>query len=279
MARTIASVIGTVADARLGDIVEVDCVDTLARLGPRPAALRFDWDGAPAWALWEVAPALEAIENILGSIGSGSGKAVDKQQGPRSMSPIEVRIFGDLLAGAAKALATGFEAEIDAPRAAMHPDALGSWRDGREEHNANMGGDPCRLQVDVSLTIGKSESNLRFLLPCARPDTADNEGAEEASIPHLPVHLAPVEVEVQAALPPCEVPLSDLLALEVGDVIPLPATSTDGPLKVALFINGVDGEPVLGGELGRKGARTVVRVQSNKAEAPSTKTENHHEEN
>jgi flagellar motor switch protein FliM len=86
------------------------------------------------------------------------------------------------------------------------------------------------------------------------PGVDPAEAASSPPAPALPSHLGRVCVSVVARLGHSDIPLSDLLSLEPGDVIPLRAT-TDEPLWLD-----VEDLPSALGVLGSKNGNHAVRV-------------------
>ena len=138
-------------------------------------------------------------------------------------------------------------------------DSIGAWEDGGE------GADPHRVRIELALECGEETSALVLFLPGFGPPAA---AAGEEPPAALPAHLGQVEVEVGAAFVECEIPLSELLQLEEGDVIPL--GSSDEPIRVR-----IEGLDVARARLGRNRGRFAVSIIETKndpgEDAPTSK--------
>jgi flagellar motor switch protein FliM len=109
-------------------------------------------------------------------------------------------------------------------RVATFIEELGSPRDVGERF------DPRRLLILLELEIPTGTSSLRLYLP---PPACDENASvrPDAKKQELPRHLCDVPLSISARLGAADLPLADLLALEVGDVIPL-GVHTSSPLEV-----------------------------------------------
>ena len=107
------------------------------------------------------------------------------------------------------------------PRMISKREDVGAWND------SGTGADRARLRVQLDFEGPGGPSAIDLYLPGVRAPGDEQGGTLES----LPTHLAPVSVELAARLGACDVPLGELLRLEVGDVIPLDAPCTyDGQL-------------------------------------------------
>jgi len=207
-----------------------------------PFALgRFTIGGQPGWVLWQVEAAVASVEHILGS--------GDLTAGPRPLTTLERdllrRIFAAAVTGTAKAL------DLDAKdlRVVADPIQIGSWRDGGPD------ADQHRLAVGLELDAPGGPSTLHVYLPTRHLAVgADTPAPAAAESVELPDHLRAVEVELGAWLGATDVPLAQLLELEVGDVIPL-ETPVDSPVQLE-----VEGEICARGTVGVVDGRLAVRV-------------------
>lgn len=222
----------------LVDASEVNSDGLFDQLAAPLAVMRFEVAGQPGWLVWEVLPALAAVEVAL---GAGEPGFADE----RAFSTVErnvlVRMAGPLIGAVASAL--GLEAErFSVPRI---PEEIGSWRDGGEH------ADRRRLLLQLAFEGPGAESTMRIYLPGVEPRAA---GAEHptAALPH---HLEQVKVDLAARLGANDIPLAELLSLEPGDVIPL-STPADEPLRVYME-DQLRASAVLGSKNGRLAIRIV----------------------
>ena len=116
------------------------------------------------------------------------------------------------------------------------------------------GRDEQRLRIDLELDGPEEPSTLKVYLPGIVPAAGDANAAGSPAA--IPSHLSGVNLELRAAFPSVELPLDDLLALEVGDVIPL-TTRVDEPLH--LTIEDLGCAEV---QLGQKDGQLAVRLES-----------------
>ncbi|MEO0650277.1 MAG: FliM/FliN family flagellar motor C-terminal domain-containing protein, partial [Planctomycetota bacterium] len=85
---------------------------------------------------------------------------------------------------------------------------------------------------ELHLETPAGQSSLRIYLPIFDAQLAALPRARTAALPsHLPNHLRKVDVLLSAQLGLAELPLNDLLNLEVGDVLSLDARYGD-PLRI-----------------------------------------------
>jgi flagellar motor switch/type III secretory pathway protein FliN len=119
-------------------------------------------------------------------------------------------------------------------------------------------GDSQRIGVHIGLQGAAGESTLRLYFAGVKPpDLPRPAGApKETNKGTLTTSMSEVDVSVHAELGTAIVPLQDLLALEVGDVIVLD-TLVGGPVTVA-----AEGRMRARAELGRHDGRLAVRLRS-----------------
>ena len=164
----------------------------------------FTTDLGQGWALWEAGSALFAVEAILAG-------ATEAQPEPRRFSPAERRlvlgIVRELVTNVAEALGTHV---LDTPL------ELAQKEEELRTLELEPGSDPRRLLLHVSFEGPGGASDLRFYFPgvVAKQETHADAGA-------LPEHLESVLLTLSARLGELEVPLSELLSLEEGDVLPI----------------------------------------------------------
>ncbi|MCZ6596007.1 MAG: FliM/FliN family flagellar motor switch protein [Planctomycetota bacterium] len=216
-----------------------------------PAMARFSVGGQPAWIVWENRAAVSAVEGLLGS--------PTPTEEPRELRGVERDILLKILTAATGIVTESLGIDAGSFEFVRAIDSIGTWEDGGE------GADAHRVRIELSLECGEEMSALVLFLPGFGPPAAgDGEGPPAA----LPVHLGKVEVDVGAAFVECEIPLSELLQLEEGDVIPL--GSSDEPIRVR-----VEGLEVARARLGRNRGRFAVSIIETKndpgEDAPTSK--------
>jgi flagellar motor switch protein FliM len=223
---------------RLVEVSEVGCEGLFDALGGPLAALRFEVAGQPGWLVWDLLPALAAVEVALGS-------GEPEVSAPRSLSSVERKVMQRLLSPVVEATVEALGLKPASLAVARDPGELGSWRDGGER------ADRRRLFVHLELDGPGGPSVLHVYVPGVDP----RRGASKRPAPALPTHLEQVKVELSARLGASDVPLAELLALEPGDVIPLTARAED-PLDVYAE-DKLRARAVLGAKNGRLAIRIV----------------------
>jgi flagellar motor switch protein FliM len=201
----------------------------------------FECGGQLGWLAWDSAAANRLLETIL------CGKC-DEKAPARRFSPLECqvleRVFGTLVGGIAREL----ELEPKPARLAQAEDEL----DGYEGVGGNS--DTQRLMVHLSLDGPGGASDVRIYLPGVFVSEGEDEAARKRPLATLPEHVHGVSVELFAYLGSIDVPLQELLGLEVGDVLPL-ALGADAPLQ--LF---VEDRPCARAALGKRKGKLAVKV-------------------
>jgi flagellar motor switch protein FliM len=156
--------------------------------------------------VWDPTAALAALELALGQPSGGQGDV-------RMFTPIEALMLQRLLASTAASVLHCVQLAPEAPEMVRDPALLGSWRDGGAE------ADPQRLKVVIEIEAPTGTSTLRVYTPMFQ---AKGELAKASAVkPALPEHLGDVQVGIAARLAQIDVPLAQLLEIEIGDVIPL----------------------------------------------------------
>lgn len=205
--RELAGVLRVRARVGLSDVDESDAQTAIAQLRPPMSVAVFHVGGEPCWVVWDNPASVAALELAL---GAPEAKEVE----PRKLSSVEGMLFKRLSACLLRELGSvlGFNAEN--LRVATLLEDLGSPRD------AGLRFDPRRLLLLVELELPTGTSILRLYLPAPREGGERPAGAA-ARQQKLPDHLSAVPLSISARLGVAEFGLADLLALEVGDVIPL----------------------------------------------------------
>lgn len=217
MERELSGVFRTRARLGLSDVDESDAGAAIAQLRPPMSVATFHVAGEPCWVVWDNAASIAALELALGAPEA-------KEPTPRKLTSVEGMLFKRLAACLLRELGSvlGFNAE--GLRVATLLEELGSPRDAGQRF------DPRRLLLLVELELPVGTSTLRLYLPAPRAAEPARQAASAAS-QKLPPHLDEVSLSISARLGAAEFGLADLLALEVGDVIPL-GVHTGLPLEV-----------------------------------------------
>jgi flagellar motor switch protein FliM len=224
----------------LGAAHEVDAQTLLGSLQEPMALVRFDAGGHPAWARWEIESATLAVEQLLG--------ASEPRAAVRELSSLERTVLRTLIEGACRAVGSGLGLQLDNFQAVAQRKAAGHWRDAQHA-------DPHRLGLELHLDTPAGQSSLGIYLPIFDAQlSAIRDGATLALPVDLPGHLERVEVTVAASLGHASLPLSELLSIEVGDVLQLDARRGD-PLRVI-----AEGRDFGQAELGSKRGILSVRL-------------------
>ncbi len=197
---------------------------------------------APGWAVWEPEAAIASVQAALG-MPLHDDEEIDTG---RELSFIERRMMARILKALLEPIAERFQLDVKGLAIAEKSDEIGSWEDEGADADAH------RLCVDLHLTAAGRESNLTLYMPGFLPAEVELEEEEEES--SAPAHMTEVAVDVRALFESVEVPLSDLLDIEVGDIVPL------GPVRSSKVTLMVDKTEIAHAKLGRNYERLAVRL-------------------
>jgi len=204
---------------------------------------RFTTRGAPGWVVWEPAQAIGCVQSALGM----PEPDLEQIDTAHELSFVERRLMARILEELLAPLAARFHFDVDDLFIAEKLDDVGSWEDKGAEADAH------RLCIELGLTALGQTHTLTLYLPGFLP--AEVEEHEEREDARAPAVLRTIPVDVHATFDPIEVPLAQLLEVEVGDVIPI------APIRSArLTITAAD-RPIARAELGRNYERLAVRIQ------------------
>ena len=210
-----------------------------ARPPSPPAIVRFEVARQPGWLVWDGASAVAAVESALGAGPPATEPAA------RALSAVERASLRRMLSGAITRLAGALGLSAASLTVPESVEAAGDWRDG------GASADPQRLALHLALEASTGVSVLKLYLPGFQP-AAPRSARELANA--VPAHLHGVSLELAARLGSSDVSLREMLALEVGDVIPL-STLVGEVLRVY-----VEGEPCAVARLGRKDGNLAIRI-------------------
>ena len=246
----------------LQTVSEVSFLGLPDSAGETVCAMLFQTDNSVGWVLWDTEAARDAtarsmgVEALVESEEEGdeeSSEQSDEKEpepplGPLSLveSSIACEVLGEMLGELGATL--GFQA---------HGFKLLQSTEELEHSIVELRGtDTQRLRVDIELDGPVQINTLKFYLPGVVPaaDTANQQSGNQPSL--VPAHLSKVSLEVRAAFDEVELPLDELLALEVGDVISL-ATLVDEPIN--LTIEDLGCAKV---RLGKKDGQLAVQLES-----------------
>ncbi len=214
--RELSSVLRARAKVGLSDVDEIDAEQAVEQLRIPLAAAPFAVADQPCWIVWDNAAAVTAMELALGA-------PEVKASEPRKLTSVESMLFKRVAQTVLREVAPLLEIKPENLRVATLLEELGSPRDVGERF------DPRRLLILLELELPTGTSTLRLYLPA--PASEDALGPASGAKAALPAHLGAVPLTLSARLGAADVPLADLLALEVGDVIPL-GVATSQPLEV-----------------------------------------------
>lgn len=240
--RSLQSVVPTEITLEPTSVREITARGLFAKVPESFVIARYLTDRAPGWAVWEPEAAIACVQAALGMPVSDE----DEIDVSRELSFIERRMMARILDALLRPIADRFQLQVDGLTIAEKPDEIGSWEDEGPDADAH------RLCVDLSLTAAGRTSNLTLYMPGFLP--AEVELEEEEEVAATPSHMTEVPVEVRALFDAVEVPLSDLLDIEVGDILPL------GPVRSARVTLLVDDAPIAHAKLGRNYERLAVRL-------------------
>lgn len=225
----------------LRQVSEVSSTGLFQDLGSNFLVYQFELKGNTAWLIWESAPAVAVVETVLAG-------AAQEEPTARQLSVSECRIVRQLLGQVAHRLLDSISLPFDPSTAsiAQNRDELLTMADSGPDS------DPQRLFMHLDFEGPGGQSDMRLYLPGIDPERVEEIKAE--AIP-LPDHLGEVSLDVAAFLGSIDVPLTELLDLEVGDVIPL-------ELPVGSMIDVYVEDRACGkARWGRKDGRLAMRVE------------------
>lgn len=201
----------------MASVAELNVSGLLDELTPPFVILNFICRGQPAWLIWESPAAVATSETILGS-------QVEGETAARRLSQSECLVIKQLLGTIAEPTmkALGFDYEPESARVAQEMEELTTLEDWGPD------ADTQRLLVHLSFDGPGGPSEMRLYLPGIEPEKVDGRKPAPAQAPG---HLDGVNLELRAFLGSVDIPLTDLLRLEVGDVIPL-GIDVGHPLKI-----------------------------------------------
>lgn len=206
-------------------------------------AIAFDGDGQMGFVMWDQTSLVAAVETALGV------EDVTKIE-PRALSLIEERIALDILRRVAAITTGSFGVEAKNFRVLRKEKELERW-----DEAANP--DPQRIGVQLAVRGAAVSSTIRVYVPGVKPPVTSKPTPNTKDAKKLaPPHLADISLELRAELGTAEIPLQDLLGLEVGDVILLDTKVGD------LVVVTAEGQRCAQAQLGRIDGRFAVQIRT-----------------
>lgn len=207
--RRLSGWLGAGANLALDDVAEVSAVGLFDDLEDPFTLLELRAGETQGW----IALANESAQKLASLALGAPGDDVEGSR--RRLTSIEAGLVSDVLTEVATGIGQALGVELS--RGPLLQDA----RALRLALAGDLAREPQRVAVHLALSgPGFPTATLRLYVPGAL-NTGRAGVAARGVAPPLPGHLAGVSVDVSAQLGTIEVPLSDLLALEVGDVVPL----------------------------------------------------------
>ena len=202
----------------------------------------FECQGHTSWLVWDNMAGVETVECILAGPPlpepekeEEEGEEEPAAEAPepptepveRRLSRSERRVLEGLIEQLVRPVAEALELEIEHGRIAQEPEELATLEDSGPDV------DPRRLLLHFTFDGPGEPSEMQLYLPgVGEDDLAAALAGKETTA--LPDHLESIAVNLAAYLGSVDVPLRELLALEVGDVIPL-GVEVDSPLELSLI--------------------------------------------
>lgn len=222
----------------LSELREISAEGLFMDLQAPIAMARFEVAGQIGWVEWEVVPAIRTIEIVLGAAEAPESEL-------RPLSPVERKVLLRILTSFVNSVGSALGLELENIRSVNQLERIGSWRDGGSCR------DPQRLFLAIAIDGPSGPSTLKIYLPGFELSAGSPQPP-----PALPEHLDHVDFELRACLGSTEIPLAELLAIEVGDVIPL-STAVGDPLTLL-----TEGQACGLGQLGCKSGSLAVRIEA-----------------
>ncbi|TAJ21578.1 MAG: FliM/FliN family flagellar motor switch protein [Planctomycetota bacterium] len=204
---------------------------------PPFALLAFRSRGQVCWVSMDCAKAVAEFELLLGAT---------PHETARALSSAEQRLLVVLTRLLFAPLCDLLDFEFENLRAVDEPCAIGTWRHGEGAP------DPHRLTIELEIERPTSRYSIRAHVPPPARRAASSAGAATPPVEHI----RDLDLEISARLGALEMPLSELLALETGDVLPLGASADAG---LDLYVNG---RAWAVADLGARGEKLAVALRN-----------------
>ncbi|MFT5048661.1 MAG: flagellar motor switch protein FliM [Chlamydiales bacterium] len=216
-------------------VTEVNAAEVFDGLSA-PFLLRcFRCEGELGWLVWDSGYAAAAAEAIL--TGMFEGEVTE-----RELSSAELCIIAQLLDEVTAPIARAFDLTLEPVMMVQSASDLAEVSPSTDRVEP-------RLAIHMQFEGIGGTSDLRLYLSGFSPEDGDETDPDS-----LPEHLNKVSIGMQAYLASIDIPLTDLLGLELGDVIPL-GMSEGAPLQLY-----VEDRVCATAEMGRIGNTLAVRI-------------------
>lgn len=238
-ARACGALFGAEATIDVPTVRESVADDLTNDLHDTPVLAEFHCNDQIAWLTFDGVFATRLVECLLGAEGDA--------EVARPLSSTETKVLACFLSEQFTPMLAELDGSCD--RLVVRQDVadIARWQ--------NVPGvpDPHRIVADADLGLGARSTSFGLWLPGV--STMGDRGGDGEEVA-LPGHLAAVDLALVVELPGCEVTLEELLALEVGDVIPLDAKVGE-PVHLTL-----DGRTIARGALGTHQGCLATRILS-----------------
>ena len=232
----------------------------------------FQCSDQQGWIIWDTAAARIVSDTILsGALGDEPEEDSDDEDEDEDGEPVvrpepepgnpvltrtERRVVSSFLDDILRHIATKFGLDVQKGAIWQETEELTTLED------LGPDADSRRLFIHLGFEDDSGEtSDIRIYLPGIAA-AEDEDGADDGANDSAPVHLAPIDMVASVLLGGTDVPLAELLEIEVGDVIPLDARLGD---RVRLEIE----ETVCAqGRFGARGGLLCVLVEEVGATSP-----------
>lgn len=194
----------------LASVSEVNTIDLFRDVEAPLAVYCFESRGHVSWLVWDAAAAAATVDTILSGPPDG-GPAPPARRLSRSECRVLETLLGHLVGPIAEALGL----ELAGGRLAQEPEELATLE------GSGPDADPRRLLLHFLFEGPGEPSELRVYVPDTSEAGPRSPSAERRPPLALPDHLETVRLPLSAYLGSVDIPLTDLLAIEVGDVVPL----------------------------------------------------------
>jgi flagellar motor switch protein FliM len=223
---------------------EVDAHELATELQVPFSVVRFECAGQACWAVWDLPACIAVTEVVLGATQA-------PQDARRKLSSVEAGVAERWIARFIAACTASFGLESSKVRLTQTHEDLAL------DVDLPRGKDPQRIALTLSIEGPGCTGTLRLLIAGIKPPELAQAAAASSKKPaSLPAYLAPVRIELSARLGSAEIPLAEVLALEVGDVIPL-GSESERVLEVL-----VQGRVCATALLGQDDGRMALRIES-----------------
>jgi flagellar motor switch protein FliM len=224
-------------------ITEANAAMLVASVVAPFCVIAFDADAQMGFVLLD-------MTSLVGAVETAVGVEDVSQVAARPLTTVEERVALDILRRVAVLTAGLLGVEAKNFRVLREIKELERW-----DEAANP--DPQRIGVQLAISGPAVTSTVRVYIPGVKPPQIGKPSAPAKDAKKLaPPHLADIDVELRAELGTAEIPLQDLLGLDVGDVIVLGTKVGDFVAVTA------EGQRCALAQLGRIDGRFAVQIRT-----------------